>query len=242
MITEKRHPKLNIDEVLSQFSSLCKLHSFEVNDMGDGRIFAYRNGGNKTYYISSGIHGDEPAGPLTILSMMHLNLYPKDVNVLLFPCLNVEGFKNGTRSYNGLDLNRDYKKEKSNKTELHKQIVNKFGPFDMSVCLHEDWESDGFYIYEQCDNISYANDIINTISKTFPINTHKTIDRHSVDRTGIIKPNKNKYKSNWPEAIWLWKLGCPQNYTIETPTETSLKDRVRVQMKACKLLMDLNKQ
>lgn len=240
MITERKHKKLNIDGVLNRFHSLCEVKGFQVSDMGDRRLVAYRQGGNKTYYMSSGIHGDEPAGPIAMLSMMNNDLYPKDVNILLFPCLNPEGVKQGTRSYKGKDLNRDFAKEYSNKTELHKRLVEKFGKLDMSICLHEDWESDGFYIYEQCDDVSHADEVINTISKTFPINTKRTIDNHNVDRTGIIKPNKNKYKKNWPESIWLWKRGCPQNYTIETPSELNLKDRVATQIKACKLLMELN--
>ena len=85
MITEQNHKKLNIDKVLNRFHSLCEVKGFQVSDMGDGRLVAYRQGGNKTYYLSSGIHGDEPAGPIAMLSMMNNDLYPTDVNILLFP-------------------------------------------------------------------------------------------------------------------------------------------------------------
>src|SRR6185295_17563333 len=61
-------------------------------------------------YISSGIHGDEPAGPLAIQRLLREGRLPSRFNYSIVPCLNPGGFERGTRENEaGIDLNRDYK-------------------------------------------------------------------------------------------------------------------------------------
>src|SRR5438445_4090422 len=43
-------------------------------------------------YISAGIHGDEPAGPLAARQLLQENQWPADVSIWLLPCLNPTGF------------------------------------------------------------------------------------------------------------------------------------------------------
>src|SRR6059036_1296617 len=43
-------------------------------------------------YLSAGIHGDEPAGPLAAQRLVQENLWPPDVGLWLCPCLNPTGF------------------------------------------------------------------------------------------------------------------------------------------------------
>ena len=60
-------------------------------------------------YLSTGIHGDEPAGPLAALRLIRENRWPDQAEVILLPCLNPLGFANNRReNAQGLDLNRDY--------------------------------------------------------------------------------------------------------------------------------------
>jgi len=57
-------------------------------------------------YISAGIHGDEPAGPLAVRQLLQENAWPADVNLWLLPCLNPTGFRLHRReNAEGLDLN-----------------------------------------------------------------------------------------------------------------------------------------
>src|SRR5512138_2752058 len=42
-------------------------------------------------YISAGIHGDEPAGPLAVRQLLLENPWPADIEVWLCPCLNPTG-------------------------------------------------------------------------------------------------------------------------------------------------------
>src|SRR4051794_37575428 len=61
-------------------------------------------------YISSGIHGDEPAGPLAALKLLQENRWPDSVGVSLIPCLNPAGYvRNCRENEDGIDLNRDYR-------------------------------------------------------------------------------------------------------------------------------------
>src|ERR1041385_794182 len=43
-------------------------------------------------YISAGIHGDEPAGPLAALQLLRENRWPHNLELRLCPCLNPIGF------------------------------------------------------------------------------------------------------------------------------------------------------
>ena len=64
----------------------------------------------KRIYISTGIHGDEPAGPLAALELIQCDAWPADAAVWLCPCLNPAGFALNRREHpEGIDLNRDYR-------------------------------------------------------------------------------------------------------------------------------------
>src|SRR5215475_11234963 len=56
-------------------------------------------------YISAGIHGDEPAGPLAARQLLEDNAWPADVSLWLLPCLNPTGFQFHRReNSDGIDL------------------------------------------------------------------------------------------------------------------------------------------
>src|SRR6516164_6237434 len=48
-------------------------------------------------YLSTGIHGDEPAGPLAALRLLKENRWPDHAELFLVPCLNPDGFVLNTR-------------------------------------------------------------------------------------------------------------------------------------------------
>src|SRR6185312_15028223 len=63
----------------------------------------------KRIYLSAGIHGDEPAGPLAALQLLQENRWPENVDLWFCPCLNPIGFTLNTRENSrGIDLNREY--------------------------------------------------------------------------------------------------------------------------------------
>src|SRR5580704_3810007 len=58
----------------------------------------------KRVYLSAGIHGDEPAGPLAVLQLLREDQWPPDAALWVCPCLNPTGFAaNRRENAEGID-------------------------------------------------------------------------------------------------------------------------------------------
>jgi hypothetical protein len=68
----------------------------------------------------------------------------------------------------GIDLNRDYRHLQSPEVRAHVDWLQRQPRFDVALCLHEDWESNGFYVYElNPDNRpSFAEKILEAAAKS----------------------------------------------------------------------------
>ncbi|HWH71621.1 MAG TPA: DUF2817 domain-containing protein, partial [Candidatus Sulfotelmatobacter sp.] len=89
-------------------------------------------------YVSTGIHGDEPAGPLAALHLLQENQWPADLDLWLWPCLNPTGFLlNRRENDEGLDLNRQYLHPASSETVAHMGRLEQQPGFEVCLCLHE---------------------------------------------------------------------------------------------------------
>ncbi len=83
-------------------------------------------------YISAGIHGDEPAGPLAVLQLLRENRWPAQVEICLCPCLNPGGFARNTReNAEKIDLNRQYLQPVAAETIAHIAWLEKQPAFDV---------------------------------------------------------------------------------------------------------------
>jgi murein peptide amidase A len=202
---------------------------------GDLELFALslpRRSAAKTgsrIYISTGIHGDEPAGPLAALKLVQENNWPSDVEIFLLPCLNPDGFIFNTRgNADGIDLNRDYRHLESGEVTAHVRWLERQPNFDLYLCLHEDWESHGFYLYEQNpDNRpSLAEKMIAAAKTACPIDLSENIESRPA-QNGIIRPNISpQERPDWPEALYLISHKSRQGYTLEAPSDFPLPVRV----------------
>ncbi len=180
-------------------------------------------------YISAGIHGDEPAGPLAALRLLQENQWPENVEIFLLPCLNPIGFTlNRRENAAGIDLNRDYRNSKSAEIRAHFAWLERQPKFDFYLCLHEDWESHGFYLYEQNPDhkISFAEKMIEAVKQVCPIDLSEIIEDRPA-KNGIIRPNLNPHeRPDWPEALYLISHKSRQGYTLEAPSDFPLATRV----------------
>jgi protein MpaA len=180
-------------------------------------------------YISAGIHGDEPAGPLAALRLIQENQWPSDAELWLLPCLNPEGFVLNTReNAGGIDLNRDYRNPQAAETRAHIAWLERQPKFELYLCLHEDWESHGFYLYEQNPDskISLAEKMIEAVQKVCPIDLSEIIEDRAA-QNGIVRPNISpQERPLWPEALYLISYKARQGYTLEAPSDFSLPTRV----------------
>ena len=180
-------------------------------------------------YVSTGIHGDEPAGPLAALKLIMENRWPENAEIFLAPCLNPAGFTlNRRENAGGVDLNRDYRNPKSAEVRAHVAWMERRPKFDLYLCLHEDWESHGFYLYEQNPDSkpSLAEKIIEAVQKACPIDLNETIEGRAASH-GIIRPNIQPHeRPDWPEAFYLITQKSRQGYTLEAPSDFPLSVRV----------------
>jgi protein MpaA len=180
-------------------------------------------------YISAGIHGDEPAGPLAALRLLHENNWPLNAEIFFLPCLNPVGFTlNKRENADGIDLNRDYRNPKAAETRAHIPWLERQPKFDLYLCLHEDWESHGFYLYEQNPDskISLAEKMIEAVQKVCPIDLSESIEGRAA-KGGIVRPSiLPQERPDWPEAFYLIMNKSRQGYTLEAPSDFPLQTRV----------------
>jgi murein peptide amidase A len=195
----------------------------------------------KRIYISTGIHGDEPAGPLSVLQLLQENLWPDNADIWLCPCLNPTGFKINTReSAQGFDLNRQYLQPEAEEIKAHISWLEKQPAFDVSLCLHEDWEAEGFYVYElNPDNqSSFARGIIARAAEVCPIDMSSMIEGRPA-ANGIINPSTDpRSRPQWPEAFYLLTNKTRLSYTLEAPSDFQLVTRVAASVAAVRAVVD----
>jgi hypothetical protein len=195
----------------------------------------------KRIYISTGIHGDEPAGPLAALQLVQENRWPDNLDVWLCPCLNPTGFPTNSRENSkGLDLNRQYLNPEAEETIAHMEWLKRQPNFDLCLCLHEDWESEGFYVYElNPDNEpSLSKPLINRVEEVCPIDMSPMIEgRPAVN--GIIRPSMDpRSRPQWPESFYLLTCKTRHSYTLEAPSDFQLVTRVAALVAAVRAVTD----
>jgi predicted deacylase len=198
----------------------------------DGPIMAWeRLGEGQPVYLSAGIHGDEPAGPLAALALMDAGFFPQGHHCIVCPALNPGGLAAVSRTNRlGLDLNRDYLHMSSPEAAAHSRWLESRPVPGLFVSLHEDWETQGFYFYEinlGADNPERAAVLLNAVSPYFHAERGPQIDGHDARAPGwIFHRAEADLPDAWPEAIWLAKRGCPLSFTFETPSSADLATRV----------------
>jgi protein MpaA len=180
-------------------------------------------------YLSTGIHGDEPAGPVAVLRLMENDVWPAEIDLCLLPCLNPAGFSlNRRENTAGADLNRDYRHLQSAEVRAQVAWLQRQPAFEVTLCLHEDWEARGFYMYELNPEKrpSLAPPIIEAVAKVCPIDLSDSIEGRPASG-GIIRPNLDPAtRPQWPEAFWLLQNKTRLSYTLEAPSDFPLETRV----------------
>jgi protein MpaA len=180
-------------------------------------------------YLSAGIHGDEPAGPVAALRLLQENHWPENAELWFCPCLNPVGFAlNRRENTGGKDLNRDYRHLETAEVRAHIAWLERQPKFDLCLCLHEDWESHGFYVYELNpeNRPSLAETMIARIVNVCPIDPSPVIEEREA-KGGIIRPNLDpQTRPQWAEAFYLIVNKTRLSYTLEAPSDFPLPTRV----------------
>jgi len=163
------------------------------------------------------------------LRLLRENQWPANAELYLCPCLNPTGFAaNKRENAEGIDLNRDYLHLRSPEIRAHVAWLEQQPPFDLCLCLHEDWESHGFYVYElnPDQKPSLADAMVASAAKVCPIDPSDIIEGRAA-KGGIIRPNMDpRSRPQWPEAFWLLTHKTRLSYTLEAPSDFALPVRV----------------
>lgn len=228
---------IDIDAVLRDCVAAARFHNWAIEEIhpapklihGFTRHAARIADHTPRIYISSGIHGDEPAGPLAVRQLLRENAWPDGLDLWLCPCLNPAAFTlNRRENREGLDLNRQYLAPEAAETAAHIYWLKRQPSFDLCLCLHEDWESDGFYLYEQNPDHqpSLAEAMVTRVSEVCPIDRSEVIEGRPA-HNGIIRPDIDpRTRPQWPEAFFLITHKTRLSYTLEAPSDFPVAARV----------------
>ena len=235
--------EFDVYDYLTAFRDAAEAHGFRavlLAELDAGPLIAWERPGNgPRVYISAGIHGDEPAGPLALLDLLREDFFASPIQWSICPMLNPSGFVRCSReNEDGVDLNRDYWQRSTLEVVAHARWLNERSTPDLFISLHEDWESTGFYFYEINlgeEDLGRSQLILDAVSPWFSPETGPEIDGHTPRGPGwIYHAAEPDLPEGWPVAIYLAKMGCPISFTFETPSQAPLAERVAAHVAAVK--------
>ena len=192
-------------------------------------------GANGGLYVSAGIHGDEPGGPEALVTWAEKNArILAQLPCMIFPCLNPWGLVNNRRiDQEGRDLNRLFHRDDVPVISAVKMLV-KSRQFDIALMLHEDYDGQGIYLYEtERARPFWAESLVRIAAGFIPVDRRERIDRRKCTRPGIVRRKVNMktfVKIGFPEAIHFHLFHSKRTFTIETPSEFALDQRVAAQV------------
>ncbi len=239
--------RIEIQTVLRDDLEAAQQHGWQIDPLTNSlpvELLAFRRAGPQArtrLYISTGIHGDEPAGPLAVRQLLKENRWPDDVALWICPCLNPTGFPlNRRENARGIDLNREYHGPVAEEVVAHTAWLQQQPSFDVTLCLHEDWESHGFYLYELnlTSAPSHAEGIIRRVAEVCPIDYSESIEGRPA-KGGIIRPSADPLsRPQWPEAFYLVQHKTRHSYTLEAPSDFPMSVRVAALVAAVRTVLD----
>ena len=184
-------------------------------------------------YISAGIHGDEPGATEGLAAWAENNLKQLGgLPMIIFPCLNPWGLVNNSRlDEHGRDLNRTFQHDEACAIHTLKELIKPFR-FECAMMMHEDYDAQGVYLYELKRAEPYWGEaLLGAASPFVPVDPRTRIEgRKAVG--GLVRRKidpKRFRKMGLPEAIYLHTHHAARTFTVETPSEFALDQRVRAQ-------------
>jgi hypothetical protein len=195
--------------------------------------------------LSSGIHGDEPAGVEALLRLIEDQPFPSGVSVDCFPCMNPEGFQTGQREDGrGRDLNRLFGTDSPPESVRLFQNVVHYRHYDFFLELHEDSGAEGFYAFEMpgCHGPMGPGLIKGMRGRGCLIERPETL-RPLLESDGLLSTQadiSDGLVTGAPEAapvpfaqaVYMRKAHADHAMTFETPTRQTFESRVETHLDA----------
>ena len=117
--------------------------------------------------ITGGMHGDEPAGVEAVLQFLARDntTLLKNFSFLVIPCINPYGYVHNTReTFGDIDINRAFETEDIAEVTIIKKALGQT-QFALAIDFHEDYEANGFYLYEGKRDEKYIGPDLATAAK-----------------------------------------------------------------------------
>lgn len=215
--------------------------------MGDYEMYTMHlmlGDGRRKICISTGMHGDEPAGPETLLrglGEIHARRDRLNAEFFVFPCDNPTGWELDTReNYQGVDLNREFLKVGQAAEIAIVEAAIRELDLDFTLDLHEDVDTAGMYLDQRYrkGHPPLAGEMIEALRAAgHPIHEADWIEGLPASG-GVIWPSGRLRKFELPKAVFLWHQGCKHLVTTESPGKLELERRVDMQMICFGLFLD----
>jgi len=187
---------------------------------------------HQTVCIVAGVHGNEIAGPLSILHLIkdHLHRLP-EYRYILYPLINPSGFDLRQRfDADGRDLNAIYsvtlKSANYHEVQEFYEDVLKFAPFEAVLTLHEDSDLEKFYMYGLGkENLDFYHALCGFAKIWIPAWTNADIYGCRSDEHGLILATARDHAFDAKLfSQGLTRLAC----TLETPGKLNISFRVNM--------------
>lgn len=244
-------PALNIAYFFNELPLTAQAAGFTVEQYGEASgwpLLALRKTSTRVgapwLYLASGVHGDEPAGPLALLRLLQEKFFDDRFNWLICPAINPGGLQAKTRECpSGIDVNRDYRDPKSPEAKQHLAFLLReqaagLPRYALSILLHEDWETKGFYMYElnRTTQPLLGPKILAAVEPICGVDHSSEIEGMEAKAGLITRPIEGfAERPLWPEALWLVIHRTDRNVTLEAPSAQPMEPRVAAHCAAVRI-------
>jgi len=188
------------------------------------------------FCIVAGVHGDEIAGPWSILELMKRpKFFKKEICYQIFPLLNPTGFELRKR-FNDKRCDPNCLNKKTLKSKNYKEIQSfyqevKDEEFEIFISMHEDLDQDKVYQY------IYERDFEPIYRKLFKNERKWKTGKIYGDKSDGMGLIKNIHDHSLEDR--LFSMGKSKiSLATETPGELSLDKRISMNLNNLKILND----
>lgn len=190
-----------------------------------------------TILLTGGMHGDEPAGVEAVLQWLEGENWRRwRVNWLVLPCMNPFGWTHNQRCNSvGQDINRHFRPSGlCREAELVKRTTGQ-QRFLLAMDLHEDSDSDGYYICETKSGAPFLGARIpQVVAGLLPVADSPRLDGRRAQARGWVLRMARRHaferRRQWPLAFHIAACCADHFLCSETPTRFPLSLRVRAHL------------
>jgi len=237
--SQKSH---DVRHLMARWKRVAKAAKLVVRKLGEdaGMPVYYleprspRGPAGQEIYLSTGVHGDEPGSVLGLLHWAEANIeLLREIDIVLVPIFNPYGLvENTRRDSTGRDLNRSFHLTRHPLLgPWHSMLKGR--RFRLALCLHEDYDAQGIYLYELSRHPgSLGQKLLDAADKIIPAEPRRTIEGRLLTSPGLLLRRRPPNMPDEPESITLHREHTDMSITFETPSNFSIYHRVRAHQAA----------